>query len=59
MSKEGDDVVENTCNVKRSELVPLECGRYMSDFLPQAPLALSLGAEESSICIHKRSQWAE
>ena len=36
------------CNVKRSEPVPLERGCYMSCFLPRAPLARSLGAEESS-----------
>jgi len=47
-------------NVKRSDLVPLERGRCMNGFLPQAPLVRTLGAEESYICIcmHKRCQRA-
>jgi hypothetical protein len=32
--KEEEEVGENTYNVKRSEPVPLERGRYMNDFLP-------------------------
>ena len=53
-SKEEDKLEENAYNVKRSELVPLERGRYMSGLLPQVPLARTLGAEDSSyifICI--------
>ena len=47
-SKEEDEVGENTCNMKRSEPVPLERGHYMSGFLPWAPLARTPGAEDSS-----------
>jgi len=47
-SQEEDEVGENAYNVKRSEPVPLERGRYMSGFLPWAPLARTLGAEDSS-----------
>jgi len=37
-----------------------ECSRWMSGFLPRAPLVRTLGAEESYVCIcmYKRSQWA-
>ena len=34
--------------MKRSEPVPLERGHHMSGFLPRAPLAWTLGAEELS-----------
>jgi len=50
--EEEDEVGENAYNVKRSEPIPLERGRYMSDSLPRAPLARTLGAEDLLyICI--------
>jgi len=51
-SKEEDEVRENAYNVKRSESVPIERGRHMSDFLPKAPLARTLGAEESYMYVY-------
>ena len=46
--KEEEEVGENAYDVVRSELVPLERGRFMSGFLPSAPLARTLGAADSS-----------
>jgi len=47
ISRRRDDIGENTCDVRRSEPVPSERWRHMSGFLPWAPLAWTLGAEES------------
>jgi len=59
-AKEEENVGKNVYDVKRNEPVPLERGRYKSGFLPRAPHARTIGAEESYICIctYKRSQWA-
>jgi len=52
-----DDVGKKPYNVKRSEPVPLERRRCMSEFLPRAPLARAVGAEES--CIYLPTGWRE
>jgi len=54
-SIERNDIGENTCDVERSEPVPPERWCHTSGFIPRAPLARTLGAEESlymNICVH-------
>jgi len=51
-----DEVKRKSCNTRRSELVPLECGCHTSGDPMRAPHACTLGAEDLSmyinICIH-------
>ena len=57
--REGD-VRKNAYTMKRSEQVPLERGRCMSGFLPRAPHARTLEAEESYMYVQEKpTGWRE